>query len=80
MKTTLNISDRLLAEAKANATRQHTSLTRFIEQGIRLRLQRERHANHTAEETPDIPVFAGKQGLQPGIDPTSNQSLYDAAD
>ena len=39
MKTTLDINDLLLAEAKALAAQQRTSLTRLIEEGLRLRLR-----------------------------------------
>ena len=35
MKTTLNIHDELLAEAKSLAARQHLTLTRLIEEGLR---------------------------------------------
>jgi hypothetical protein len=34
MKTTLNINDQLLADAKALAAQQRTSLTRLIEEGL----------------------------------------------
>jgi len=37
MKTTLDINDELLAEAKALAASQRTSLTKVIEEGLRLR-------------------------------------------
>jgi hypothetical protein len=39
MKTTLDLTDRLLADAKATAARQRISLTRLIEEGLRLRLR-----------------------------------------
>lgn len=39
MKTTLNLNDTLLAEAKALAVQQRTSLTRRIEEGLQLRLR-----------------------------------------
>jgi hypothetical protein len=39
MKTTLDIDDQVLAEAKALATHQRTSLTRLIEEGLHLRLR-----------------------------------------
>ena len=39
MKTTLNIKDSLLADAKALAAQQQTSLTRLIEEGLQLRLR-----------------------------------------
>jgi len=39
MRTTLNLDDALLMEAKALAARERLSLTRLIEQGLALRLR-----------------------------------------
>lgn len=40
MKTTLDLNDALLTEAKTYAAQQHTSLTRLIEEGLQLRLRK----------------------------------------
>lgn len=40
MQTTLRIDDRLYREAKAEAARAGVSLTRFLEEGLRLRLEK----------------------------------------
>jgi hypothetical protein len=40
MQTTLRVDDRLYREAKAEAARAGVSLTRFIEEGLRLRLEK----------------------------------------
>jgi hypothetical protein len=40
MQTTLRIDDRLYREAKAEAARSGLSLTRFLEEGLRLRLEK----------------------------------------
>lgn len=40
MQTTLRIDDRLYREAKAEAARAGMSLTRFLEEGLRLRLEK----------------------------------------
>lgn len=77
MKTTLNLDDELLAQAKARAALERKSLTRLIEEGLSLRLRTPRAAGRRA---PALPVFARGAGLQPGVDPCSNQSLLDAAD
>lgn len=78
MKTTLNIDDRLLAQAKAAAARERKSLTRLIEEGLALRL---RPPTKTAGKVRAVlPVFPGTGGLRPGIDPCSNKSMLDAAD
>ena len=39
MKTTLNINDALLANAKSLAAQQRITLTRLIEEGLQLRLK-----------------------------------------
>lgn len=41
MQTTLRIDDRLYREAKAEAARAGVSFTRFLEECLRLRLERE---------------------------------------
>jgi len=42
MRTTLRIDDRLYREAKARAAQDGVTITRFLEEGIRLRLMPER--------------------------------------
>jgi hypothetical protein len=76
MKTTLDLQNALLVRARVMAAQQNTSLTRLIEEGLRLRLQttaraRKRHA---------LPVFHGKGGLAAGLTGRSNKALLDAAD
>lgn len=78
MKTTLDLNDTLIANAKALAARQRTTLTRVVEEGLRLRLQTPRRAK--GEAVRPFPVVRGKGGLMPGIDPCSNHSLLEAAD
>jgi hypothetical protein len=75
MKTTLDINDQLLAHAKALAAQQRTSLTRLIEEGLQMRLR--------AEAAPPrgklrLPVFKGRGGLAPGVDPLSNKAMLAA--
>lgn len=77
MKTTLDINDALLAEAKSMAARQQTSLTRLIEEGLQLRLRKPSRA--ALSTAPNLPVIKGRGGLMAGIDPTSNKSLLEAA-
>ena len=76
MKTTLDLNDQLLANAKALAAQQRTSLTRLIEEGLQLRLR-------VKTPTPSkgrtrLPVFKGRGGLVAGVDPQSNKSLLEA--
>jgi hypothetical protein len=78
MKTTLDLNDSLLANAKAFAAQQRTSLTRLIEEGLQLRLRSVPGAVKVARRK--IPVFKGRGGLVPGLDGCSNKSLLEAAE
>ena len=78
MKTTLDINDQLLVNAKLLAVQQRTSLTRLIEEGLQLRLR-------SAAKPPKgpharIPVLKGRGGLVAGVDPLSNKALLAALD
>ena len=59
MKTTLDLNDQLLANAKALAAQQRTSLTRLIEEGLQLRL-RAKSVDAVRTRTP-LPVFKGRE-------------------
>lgn len=76
MKTTLDIDDRLLAEAKALAARERTSLTKLIEEGLSLRLRP--RAPLARRAAIDLPVSNTRGGLYPHIDYTSNKSMFGA--
>jgi hypothetical protein len=78
MKTTLNIHDALLAEAKTLAARQRLSLTRLIEEGLRMRLRATDIA--PASKRRAMPVVNGKKGLAPGLSGLSTREMLDAAD
>lgn len=76
MKTTLDIDDQLLSEAKALAAHQRTSLTRLIEEGLHLRLRARSPAGRRAKVT--LPLLKGRGGLVAGVDPGSNKALLEA--
>jgi hypothetical protein len=78
MKTTLNIHDALLSEAKSLAALQHLTLTRLIEEGLRMRLRVAELA--PANKGRAMPVFNGKTGLAPGLSGLSTREMLDAAD
>lgn len=78
MKTTLDLQDDLLARAKARAAQERTTLTRMIEEGLVLRLRRERAVKAAALD--DLPLSSRRGGLVPGIDGARNSSMLDAAD
>ena len=76
MKTTLDIDDRLLAEAKALAAREQTSLTRLIEEGLSLRMRP--LVSRAKKVKIDLPVSRAGGGLYAHIDYNSNRSMFDA--
>ncbi len=78
MKTTLNLNDDLVARAKALATRERSSLTQLIEEGLALRLGRK--PLRARARGKDLPVSKRRGGVRPGIDGISNRSMLDAAD
>ena len=78
MKTTLDLRDDLVARAKALAAKERTTLTKMIEEGLALRLRRQRAPLVGALK--DLPVSKRHGGLRKGVDGTSNRSLFDAAD
>ena len=59
MQTTLRIDDRLYREAKAEAARQGITLTRFIEEALRLRLDQPLKAASTPVSLPTYASDAG---------------------
>jgi hypothetical protein len=77
MKTTLDLHDALVIEAKALAAKQRSTLTQLVEEGLRLRLQAAKQP--AGSDAVKLPVFKGRGGLKPGIDPTSNKSMFAAA-
>jgi hypothetical protein len=80
MRTTLDIDDHLLLQAKAMAAGAHTSLTRLIEEGLSMRL-RSQQRPASCPIRPSFPVYAGVGGLRPTIrDTLSQRALLDAAD
>lgn len=76
MKTTLDLNDQLLADAKALAIQQRTSLTRLIEEGLRLRLRAK--AGSAKPRRVRLPAFKGRGGLVAGVNPLSNKALLEA--
>jgi hypothetical protein len=75
METTPDINDQLLADAKALAAQQRTSLTRVIEEGLQLRLRSQAAPQRGRLR---LPVFKGRGGLAAGVDPLSNKAMLAA--
>ena len=79
MKTTLDINDHRLANAKVLAVQQRTSLTRLIEEGLQLRLRSAASAASPASAPRSrMPVLKGRGGLVAGVNPISNKALLGA--
>jgi hypothetical protein len=76
MKTTLDLNDQLLADAKALAAQQRMSLTRLIEEGLQLRLRAK--VDPAPSVGARLPVFDGRGGLVKGVNPLSNKALLEA--
>lgn len=70
MRTTLNLNDDIVTEAKIYAIRHRTTLTAVIEEALRVALKREQA---TADRAFDLPSVDGG-GLPPGF-PLKSGSL-----
>jgi hypothetical protein len=73
VRTTINLDDALLAEAKQVAARTGRSLTAVVEDALRQSLHRRQPATRQAV---DLPVF-GEGGTRPGVDLDDSAGLLD---
>jgi hypothetical protein len=76
VRTTVSISDELLAAARARARATGQTLGAVLEAALR----RELAQQPAAGERPSVPVFRGGTGPRPGLDLTSNVALHEALD
>ena len=74
MRTTLDINDGLMREAKKIAAQTGQTLTRVIEDALRERLAREKAGASHAFKLRWVTV---RGRIQPGVDPTDRDSLYE---
>jgi hypothetical protein len=76
VRTTVNIDDRLLEWAKNIAREKDQTLGEVIDAALQRHLMQPGN-----DDGGDLPIFRPRvPGFLPGIDPLSNQSLFDAAD
>jgi len=61
MKTTLNLPDQIVRDAKRRALEEETTLTDLIVQGLKARLER-------GGQSVSMPVSQAGGGLRPGVD------------
>jgi Arc/MetJ family transcription regulator len=76
MRTTLSISDELLAAAKQLARQRGQTLGEVVDAALR----RELAIPAQRRERPVVPVFDGGTGPRPGLDLTSNRAMHEALD
>jgi hypothetical protein len=76
MRTTVSISDELLAGAKRLAHERGQTLGDVIDAALR----RELSTTELPRERPPVPVFRDGTGPRPGIDLNSNRSLSESLD
>ncbi len=76
MRTTVDLPDELLRQARARAAQEGRSLTSLLADGLRLRLA----AEPAAPVPRPLPVSPCSGALTPGIDPSRAKALLDAAD
>jgi len=76
MRTTLSISDELLAAAKRRARERGQTLGQVVDAA----LQRELNEPAGAPPAPPVPVFRGGSGPRPGVDLSSNRALLELLD
>jgi plasmid stability protein len=73
VRTTINLDDALLAEAKQVAARTGRSLAAVVEDALRQSLHQRRQPTRRAIE---LPVF-GEGGTRPGVDLDDSAALLD---
>lgn len=76
MRTTISISDEVLAAAKLSARERGMTLGGIVEAALR----REISFRISDQAAPDVPVFRAGTGPRAGIDLTSNMALFEALD
>lgn len=76
MKTTLNVNDEILRRAKAHAMREGMTLTRLVEDSLRVRLMAQRQ-----EKKPFKLNLLSVEGTRPpNVDIFDREALYDVLD
>jgi hypothetical protein len=76
MRTTLDLNDTLLTQAKTRAAKENRTLTSIVEEALRKLFD----GPGKPKKFPEIPLISGTGGLAPGIDPTRLQAFMDSED
>lgn len=78
MRTTINLDDQLLTEAKLLAQQSGTTFTAVVSDALRERLARNQATSQT-DKPFQLHTFAGA-GLQPGVDLDNTAAVRDLMD
>ncbi len=73
MKTTLELPDELLIEAKKLAAEQRRPLRALVEEGLRMALRKP----ETREKRKQVRLITVKGGLPRGLDLSSREGMYE---
>lgn len=76
MRTTVSIDDALYRELKARAGATGRTVSELVEDAVRDSL----HAPPSQAPIPELPIFRGRIGLQPGVDLDDNAGLLPIMD
>jgi hypothetical protein len=73
MKTTLDLPDELLIEAKKQAAEQRRPLRAIVEEGLRMALRK----RQTRSRKKQVRLITVKGGLPRGLDLSSRETMYE---
>jgi hypothetical protein len=74
MKTTLDLPDELLIQAKKTAAEQRRPLRELVEEGLRMVL---REPQSRGSRTKKVRLITVKGGLPPDLELTSREKMYE---
>lgn len=74
---TISLDDAIVRKARIRAIEEGTSVSAKVREFL---AQYAKVDSVSATALPELPIFQGRGGLQPGIDPSSNKSMLQAAD
>ncbi len=75
---TIALDENLVKQARIKAIQEGTSLSAKVRELLSLYVRQD--MSTAPMVIPKLPVSKAGGGLQPGIDPSSNRSMYDAMD
>ena len=75
---TISLDETLIKQARIKAIQEGTSLSAKMRELLSLYVRQDTPAAPIV--IPKLPVSKARGGLQPGIDPSSNRSFYEAMD